>query len=172
MEGKRILTTRAVANMVTAEDVYTSDNRLIIPENTVLTDEIINALKEYSVFAFRVKVGEDGRIPLIKDDEKVEVLKTLKQIIMSRSNETEIVVTQPDGEVWTYVIKYYENLKNSCVDAFVEDVEYMINNCGPLDEPHYYSNPGGWAMFMDKGNDIIDCDDENLVTFNNDGVGV
>jgi hypothetical protein len=108
----------------------------------------------------------------VNETKYYEILKTLKQIIMSRNNETEIVVTQPDGEVWTYVIKYYENLKNSCVDAFVEDVEYMINDCGPLDEPHYYSNPGGWAMFTDKGNDIIDCDDENLVTFNNDGVGV
>lgn len=101
MEGKRILTTRAVANMVTAEDVYTSDNRLIIPENTVLTDEIINALKEYSVFAFRVKVGEDGRTPLIKDDENS----------LNVSEEPEIIA--PSDDIF---LESYENPVSDITD--------------------------------------------------------
>ena len=101
MEGKRILTTRAVTNMVTAEDVYTSDNRLIIPENTVLTDEIINALKEYSVFAFRVKVGEDGRTPLIKDDENS----------LNVSEEPEIIA--PSDDIF---LESYENPVSDITD--------------------------------------------------------
>lgn len=65
MAGKRILTTRALANMITADDVYTADDKLVIPAETVITDDIIAALKEYSIFAIRVKVGEDGQTPIM-----------------------------------------------------------------------------------------------------------
>ena len=65
MAGKRLLTTRAVANMITSDDVYTSDDKLVIPAETVLTDDIIAALKEYSIFAIRIKVAEDGKTPIL-----------------------------------------------------------------------------------------------------------
>ena len=45
MAGKRLLTTRAIANMITSDDVYTSDDKLVIPAETVLSDDIIAALK-------------------------------------------------------------------------------------------------------------------------------
>ena len=80
MAGKRILTTRALANMITSDDVYTSDDKLVIPAETVITDDIIAALKEYSIFAIRVKVGEDGQTPIMygetdtseEADDKIE----------------------------------------------------------------------------------------------------
>lgn len=80
MAGKRILTTRALANMITADDVYTADDKLVIPAETVITDDIIAALKEYSIFAIRVKVGEDGQTPIMygetdtseEADDKIE----------------------------------------------------------------------------------------------------
>ena len=49
MAAKRILTSRAKSGMVTADDVYTSDNQLVIPKGTVLTEEILKALKDYSI---------------------------------------------------------------------------------------------------------------------------
>ena len=73
MGSKRILTARVMENMVVAEDVYTSDEQLLIPEGTVLTGEIIDALKERSIFAIRVKVGEDGKTPIMGDAEPGEV---------------------------------------------------------------------------------------------------
>lgn len=80
MAGKRILTTRALANMITSDDVYKSDDKLVIPAETVITDDIIAALKEYSIFAIRVKVGEDGQTPIMygetdtseEADDKIE----------------------------------------------------------------------------------------------------
>ena len=63
MASKRILTTKAKVNMVTSEDVYTTDNQLIIPKGTVLTEDIIAALKDHSVFAIRVDTGGDGVTP-------------------------------------------------------------------------------------------------------------
>ena len=60
MAAKRILTSRATQNMIVADDVYTSDNKLVIPEGTVLTEDSIDSLKEYGVFAIRIKVDDDG----------------------------------------------------------------------------------------------------------------
>lgn len=60
MAAKRILTSRATQNMIVADDVYTSDDKLVIPEGTVLTEDIIDSLKEYGVFAIRIKVDDDG----------------------------------------------------------------------------------------------------------------
>lgn len=60
MAAKRILTSRATQNMIVADDVYTSDDKLVIPEGTILTEDIIDSLKEYGVFAIRIKVDDDG----------------------------------------------------------------------------------------------------------------
>lgn len=73
MGSKRVFTSRVTENMVAAEDVYTPDEQLLIPEGTVLTGEIIDALKERSIFAIRVKVGEDGKTPIIADAEPGDV---------------------------------------------------------------------------------------------------
>lgn len=66
MAGKRILTARVTVNMIAADDVYTAEDQLLFPEGTVLTEEIIDALKEHSIFAIRVKVDDaDGKTPLM-----------------------------------------------------------------------------------------------------------
>lgn len=54
MAKKRILTRRAVPGMVTADDIYTDSNQMIIEKNTELTDYIITRLKFYSIDSFRI----------------------------------------------------------------------------------------------------------------------
>ncbi len=61
MAGKRIFTTRATVDMITAEDIYDSNDHLIIKKGTVLTEDIIEALKDYSVFAIRVEADGSGQ---------------------------------------------------------------------------------------------------------------
>jgi len=79
MAGKRVLTARLVVDMIASEDVHTSDGQLLFTEGTVLTQDIIEALKEHSVFAIRIKVGEDGKTPLlgeqIFEEGKPEVIE-------------------------------------------------------------------------------------------------
>ncbi len=41
--------------MTTAEDVYSYNNQMIVPNNTVLTDKIITRLEFYSVLAIRIR---------------------------------------------------------------------------------------------------------------------
>lgn len=76
MKSKRILTARVAVNMVVADDVYTADEQLLIPAGTVLTAEIIEALKERSIFAIRVQVGEDGKTPIMGTEETISEVKT------------------------------------------------------------------------------------------------
>lgn len=91
MAAKRILTSRATQNMIVADDVYTSDDKLVIPEGTVLTEDIIASLKEYGVFAIRIKVDEDGN-NAAAENEKVmpagdEVLNEQRQEIKNSAEQ-------------------------------------------------------------------------------------
>lgn len=91
MAAKRILTSRATQNMIVADDVYTSDDKLVIPEGTVLTEDIIDSLKEYGVFAIRIKVDDDGN-NAASENEKVmpdgdEVLKEQRQEIKNSAEQ-------------------------------------------------------------------------------------
>ena len=52
---KKILTIKAEAGMVVAGDVYGDNNHLVIPRGTVLTIDIIDRLKYYSVFDFYIE---------------------------------------------------------------------------------------------------------------------
>ena len=92
MAGKRILTTRAVANMIASDDVYTSDDKLIIPADTVITDDILSALKDYSIFALRVKVGADGTTPIMYDETATDVEESVE------SDETADDIEIEEGE--------------------------------------------------------------------------
>lgn len=65
MAGKRMLTSRLTADMITNDDVFTAEGQLLIPEKTVLTDAIIASLKERSIFAVRIQVKEDGKTPVL-----------------------------------------------------------------------------------------------------------
>ena len=91
MAAKRILTSRATQNMIVEDDVYTSDDKLVIPEGTVLTEDIIDSLKEYGVFAIRIKVDEDGN-NAAAENEKVmpagdEVLNEQRQEIKNSAEQ-------------------------------------------------------------------------------------
>lgn len=91
MAAKRILTSSATQNMIVADDVYTSDDKLVIPEGTVLTEDIIDSLKEYGVFAIRIKVDEDGN-NAAAENEKVmpagdEVLNEQRQEIKNSAEQ-------------------------------------------------------------------------------------
>ena len=52
---KRISTTQLTPGMVTAEDVYTYTNQLLIPRGTVLTDKAITKLEFYSIINLKVE---------------------------------------------------------------------------------------------------------------------
>lgn len=144
MAAKRILTSRAAENMVVADDVYTTDDKLVIPEGTVLTEEIIKSLKEYGIFAIRIKVDEeDGNIPLEDDSEEGET-KEIVETPKRRTKEEQqnylrqIKESKEFEEFHSAFIDSVDNLKslfnkvvmhNEEIDskAILEDVENVVD---------------------------------------------
>lgn len=78
MAGKRILTSRVTEKMVTSDDVYTAEEQLLIPAGTVLTAEIIDALREHAIFAVRIEVEEDGKTPVLGDEQVERDMEEIK----------------------------------------------------------------------------------------------
>ena len=144
MAAKRILTSRAAENMVVADDVYTTDDKLVIPEGTVLTEEIIKSLKEYGIFAIRIKVDEeDGSIPLEDDSEEgetKEIVETPKRRTQEEQQNylRQIKESKEFEEFHSAFIDSVDNLKslfnkvvmhNEVIDskAILEDVENVVD---------------------------------------------
>lgn len=120
MAGKRILTSRVTENMITSDDVYTVEEQLLIPAGTVLTKEIIEALKEHAIFAIRIEVDKDGKTPVL-GEKTVEGEMSAKVKFATPEPQTGIV---PDDE------NYYENLRESqefknFQNAFFNTVDHM-----------------------------------------------
>lgn len=144
MAAKRILTSRAAENMVVADDVYTTDGQLIIPEGTVLTEEIIESLKDYGIFAIKIKVDEeDGSTPLEKNPEErsddikdtkeekkndAEQQNYLRQIKESKEFEqfhTAFIDSVDDlKDVFNRVVMHNEEIDSK---AILQDVENVVS---------------------------------------------
>ncbi len=56
----RILTQDLIPGMVTAEDVFSYNNQLILPKDLELTDKAITKLEFYSIMSVLVKEGADN----------------------------------------------------------------------------------------------------------------
>lgn len=86
---KRVRTSDLRPGMRTGEDVYSYNNQMILPKNTILTDKMITRLEFYSVLAIRI--AEDGdldepvqaaaepEIPLTNDPPYSEKIKASKE---------------------------------------------------------------------------------------------
>lgn len=127
MVSKRILTTRARVNMVASEDVYTTDNQLIIPKGTVLTEDIISALKDYSVFAIRVDTSGDGVTPVLMDEQEQETVAegTSGEDIGIEPGILEI--PEDDGIPNTSETKEFKEFESSFMES-VDDLKNVFNS--------------------------------------------
>lgn len=141
MAVRRILTSRASENMVVADDVYTSDDHLVIPADTVLTEEIIKSLKEYGIFAIRIKVDEENESTSSEKtpEEKTNEIKEFVKSDSEKQNYLRQVKESKEFEQFhTAFIDSVDNLKdvfnkvvmqNEEIDskAILEDVENVIS---------------------------------------------
>lgn len=86
---KRVRTSDLRPGMRTGEDVYSYNNQMILPKNTILTDKMITRLEFYSVLAIRIAEDGDidepavnspeGEIPLTNDAPYSEKIKASKE---------------------------------------------------------------------------------------------
>lgn len=133
MAAKRILTSRATENMVVADDVYTSDDKLVIPEGTVLTEDIIKSLKDYGIFAIRIKTDdkEDDTSAEENTDETVdeqEHRNYLRQIKESKEFEefhgAFIESVDELKNIFNKVVMHNEEIDS---ESILQDVENVVS---------------------------------------------
>ena len=86
---KRVRTSDLCPGMRTGEDVYSYNNQMILPKDTILTDKMITRLEFYSVLAIRIaedgdfpespEISEEKEMPLTNDAPYSEKIKASKE---------------------------------------------------------------------------------------------
>lgn len=116
MRVVRILTDAAVAGMVTANDIYTRQNQLIITEGTVLNDSVIDKLRFYKIFGLNV-------YPEIKKEEESYIEELRKTPEFKKFNRTYV-------ETVTKVVGNFNRIINGDqeidVDQLLEETDRIL----------------------------------------------
>ncbi|NLG03207.1 MAG: HD-GYP domain-containing protein [Clostridia bacterium] len=81
---KRVRTADLTPGMITAEDVYSYNDQMILPKDTTLTDKMITRLEFYSVLAIKIKektneVDEESVFSISDDSSYSQKVKASKQ---------------------------------------------------------------------------------------------
>ncbi len=75
MEAVRIRTDQAEAGMKVASDIYTSNNQLIIPKDTVLDERMITRLRFYNIYGLLIYRNKP-EIKLMEEVSYIEMLRS------------------------------------------------------------------------------------------------
>lgn len=119
---KRVRTSDLHPGQRTAEDVYSYNNQMILPKNTVLTDKIITRLEFYSILA--VRIAEDGDII---DGEAASLDELLEpQPVMMDSPFSQRMKASKEYQVFQ---KNYEET----ADKFADSLNSVVTGEAPLD---------------------------------------
>lgn len=75
MEAVRIRTDQAESGMKVASDVYTSNNQLIIPKNTILDERMISRLRFYNIYGLLIFLSKP-EVELVEEVSYIEMLRS------------------------------------------------------------------------------------------------
>lgn len=116
MKTRRISIREALPNMVTAEDIYTYNNQLVIGKGTVLTDLVITKLKFYSVSHFHIFIANSSiTVPTPTEPVKEDQVTPLTKIKESAE------------------FKQFSQTFVNSVKEFKGDLKNVITDEGPID---------------------------------------
>ena len=123
----RILTQDLVPGMVTAEDVYTYNNQLVLLKDTELSDKTITKLEFYSILSVRIK--EDSMVAAPEDGEITGELSYSQKIRNSEEyrqfkNDFDNTVSSMKGKVNDIVSKKTDNITS---EELLEDTLSLVN---------------------------------------------
>jgi len=110
---KRIRVSELIPGMITAEDIYSFSNQLVVEKDTVLTDEIIARLEYHSVLSIHINEGkgETGEsmssvAPLFaSDDSQSGVKAPVFEKVRTVSDEDGGFATTPENLAYSSRIK-------------------------------------------------------------------
>ncbi len=146
----RILTQDLVPGMITAEDVYTYNNQLVLLKDTELSDKSITKLEFYSILSVRIKedsmvaVPEDGAgLSDVSYSQKVKNSEEFKQFKLDFDN-TVVSLKGKVGDMMTDKSKGVDTqgLLEETFDLLEEaqsgfHVFDMLHNMRGYDDPTY-----------------------------------
>ena len=109
---KRINTKDLVPGMITAEDVYSYSNQLILQKGLVLTDKTITKLEFYSILSIRVEDGLSASTPVIP-------------VVDNRSYSERVQASEE--------FKEYKKKFESTVSSFKGAINDIVEKNAPID---------------------------------------
>ncbi|HKM04612.1 MAG TPA: HD-GYP domain-containing protein [Lachnospiraceae bacterium] len=123
---KRLDTKELVPGMITAEDVYTYSNQLILPKGLVLTDKTITKLEFYSVLSIRVEDKKAKQaVEIIEDPSYSERIQSSKEFIEYK--------TKFDKTLDLFKVSIFDIVKNKApvdTDFLLEQTLNLLKNNG------------------------------------------
>ncbi len=119
---RRVRTSDLHPGLRTAEDVYSYNNQMILPKNTILTDKMITRLEFYSILA--VRVAEDGDF-IDGDTAAIEnVLEKAAPVVMDSPYSQRLKATK---EFQSFKKAYEET-----ADKFAESLKGIATGSVPI----------------------------------------
>lgn len=118
MKTRRISIREALPGMVTAEDVYTYNNQLVISKGTVLSDKVITRLRFYSISHFHIFLSD----ATLKDTPVQKV--TTQSKLIKESQEFK----QFSQTFVTSVKEFKGNLNNVVTSTDEIDVDSLLEH--------------------------------------------
>ena len=133
----RILTQNLVPGMVTAEDVYTYNNQLVLLKDMELTDKTITKLEFYSILSVRIK------------DETANIQPAAAEKSAEPTYSQKIISSPEYKEFRSNFDKTVENLKGSINDLVTKQAGGPMNTVELLGETNKLlsGNPSGIHIF-------------------------
>lgn len=174
MKTRRISIREAQPNMVTAEDIYTYNNQLVIGKGTVLTDVVITKLKFYSISHFNIFIADETFkshtikkevTPLTKIKESPEFKQFSKSFVTSvkefKGNLKNVITTDEPldtDNLLEHTTKILADARNGL------HVFNMLHNLRSYDDLTYVHSVnvsliarvfGGWLKLSEEDIDVL-----------------
>lgn len=171
----RILTQNLVPGMITAEDIYTHTNQLILPRDLVLTDKAITKLEFYSVIGVRIKDETDKAEPsqeptysekIKSSPEFIKFTKDFEGAIDEVGNALEEILNQKNIviNIDKLLTKSQNLLKNNSTTIHLFDMLHNMRYYDDATSPHSLNVAiicyafGKWLKFSDENlNTLMLC---------------
>lgn len=132
---QRIRTSNLVPGMISAEDVYSYNNQLILPKGSELNDKLITRLEFYSILAIQVE-DEMAVKPASVEPENAIGLNTEEVIDFSSVSVTNANSTYSEKIKATTQFKEFQKSFISNSEALQGNLNAIVRSNAPIDTNH------------------------------------
>lgn len=115
---KRVRVSELIPGMITAEDVFNYNGKMVLPKGLVLTDKVITKLEFYSILSIRVE-DEVG-------DVTAAEAPAAPPVAPDHPRRSDIVKSTPE-------FKKFKQEYDATVDAFKDTINNLIDKNTPVD---------------------------------------